>query len=284
MQSEQLVGYESVDDRQWRALHEEPCIERSSFLIIIGTGQQPDFLVVLHQPRLHGVGVVLLLQVDQFRAQVADGGSFVGQLVNVHVADHGDVSCCVLYDVEVAVQVSGHARQSVWQHCADFAQVELVQADGDVLQCRWVRLLAVYLDASAVVGHEVYASLHLVVATQEDVVVLVEVELLISDGGPLGHEVEADAAIHHLCLCSQSDAELVAGVIVAQSEGGSALLQHAVEEGVEHELRILLVVAHLSAEGKVFLALCDSEVDGIEPHVVDFQRVYISASIESRLW
>ena len=95
--------------------------------------------------------------------------------------------------------------------------------------------------------------------------------------------MEADAAVHHLGLCAQPDAQLVVGVVVAHAEGGAALLQHAVEEGVEHELGILLVVAHLSAEREVLPALGDAEVDGVQPHVVDGQRVYVSAAVESRL-
>ena len=138
VQPEQLVGNESVEYRQRRALHEEPRVERSLTFIIIGAGQQADLMAVLHQPGLHGVGVVLLLQVDQLGAQVAYRTALVGQLVHVHVADHRDVSSGVLHHVEVAVQQSGHARQRVGQHGADLAQIEAVQADGDVLQGRRV--------------------------------------------------------------------------------------------------------------------------------------------------
>ena len=55
----------------------------------------------------------------------------------------------------------------------------------------------------------------------------------------------------------------------------------AVKEGIEDELRVLLVVAHLSAKGQSFLALRQREVDGVETQVTDRQRVDIASSINA---
>ena len=71
------------------------------------------------------------------------------------------------------------------------------------------------------------------------------------------------AGIHHLSLHTQPGAQLVVGIIVAYAHRGAMLLQYAVEQGIEHELRILAVVAYLSSERQPLLTLGEPEVDGV---------------------
>ena len=61
-------------------------------------------------------------------------------------------------------------------------------------------------------------------------------------------------------------------------------MQHTVEQGIEHELRVLLVVAYLTTKRQALLALGKAEVDGIQSHIADVQRVYIAVAIDTRFW
>ena len=88
MQAKELVGNEAVDQRQWQAFHAEQGIQRTSTFVIVGTRQQSYLVAILHQAGLHGMGVVLFLQVDQLGAEVAQQVLLVGHVLHIHVADH----------------------------------------------------------------------------------------------------------------------------------------------------------------------------------------------------
>ena len=59
-------------------------------------------------------------------------------------------------------------------------------------------------------------------------------------------------------------------------------MQYAVEEGIEYELRVLLVITYLTTKRQVVLALCQSEIDGVQAHIVIGQRVNIAIAIDTR--
>ena len=283
MESEELVGNESVDHRQRQALEEQACVDELVVLVVIGSREQSYLVVVLHQSCLDGMSVVFLLQIHQLGADIADGAALVGHIVHGHVADHRQLAVGILDDVEVAVEDAGHLGQIVGQDAGDLAQVQLVEADGDVLQRRGVAVLGIDFYAGAVVGNEVYLRAHLMTARQQDEVVGVEVELLVADGRTFGQQVQVDAGIDHLGLGAQTDAQTVVDVVVAHAEGGAALLEQSVDEGVEDKLRVLLVVAHLTLERQVVLALYETEIDGVEAHVVDGQRMDEALAVDACL-
>ena len=150
----------------------------------------------------------------------------------------------------------------------------MVDTDGQILQHRGVLILRIEFQTRLVVGYEVYLCLYpaqalLVLRTsQEDIVVFVQVELLVADGGALGHQFETDAFCFHLRCGAQTDTHPVLVVVVAQSHQCPVLVQVTVEEGVEHELRILPVVAYLSLIGQAFALLGEVQAEGVDPCTV----------------
>ena len=124
-----------------------------------------------------------------------------------------------------------------------------MQTQCQILQHRRILILRIELQTCPVVGDKVYLSLYLLVFGDVDEVVLVQVELFVADGRALGHQPQAQPFVFHLGGGSQTYTHLAFGIEVAQSDQGSVLVEVAVEEGVEHELGILLVVADLSLIG-----------------------------------
>ena len=148
----------------------------------------------------------------------------------------------------VAVKPPGDLRQ-IGNHGGDLTQVDAVQTQCQILQHRRILILRIEFQTSPVVGDKVYLSLYLLVFGDVDEVVLVQVELFVADGRALGHQSQAQPFVFHLGGGPEPYTHLAFGIEVAQSDQGSVLVEVAVEEGVEHELGILLVVADLSLIG-----------------------------------
>ena len=171
--------------------HLEIGIYRATLLIIIiGTREDTDFLVVLHQTCFHGMGVTLLLHIDQFGAEIADRAALVGHLTDGHVADHRDLSVGILHHMVVAIEQARHPRR-IGNDGGDLSQVHLVQAEGNILQRGRIAVLGIDLQTRPVVGNEVNLSLYPLVGAQQDVVVLIQVELLVAYGRTAGHQMQA---------------------------------------------------------------------------------------------
>ena len=202
------------------------------------------------------MGVVLILQIDELRTEVADVCSLVGHVQDTHVGGYGDVLVLVHQDMVVAVQLTREIRH-VRDYRRQFAQVDTVQRYRQVLQHRGVLVLCVDLHARTVVGDEVYLRLYLLVLGDEDIVVAVQVEFLISQCRSFRHESEAQAVGLHLCRRTNPDAHATLVVVIAQTCQGTVLMDMAVDEGVEHELRVPLVVAYLSLIGQTVAFLCE---------------------------
>ena len=185
--------------------------------------------------------------------------------------------------MEVAVQAACHLR-NIRQHGGYFAQVDAVQAQRQVLQHRRVLILGIDLHTRLVVGYQVDFRLNLLVFADEEIVVLVEVELLIADGGALGHHPEAQSFLLHLYGGSQPHAHPALGVIIAQSCQCAVLVDMPVDEGVEDELRIPLVVAHLSLIGQSLALLCQVQAHGVDAGAVVVQRVDVAGAVDTCLW
>ena len=54
------------------------------------------------------MGIVFLLQVNQFGAEVAYGAVLIGEILNGQVADDRYLSASILHYVEVAIEQTGH--------------------------------------------------------------------------------------------------------------------------------------------------------------------------------
>ena len=59
------------------------------------------------------------------------------------------------------------------------------------------------------------------------------------------------------------------------------LVQVAVEEGVEHELRVPLVVTHLSLIGQAFTFLRQVQTEGVNPRTVIDERVEMTLAVDA---
>ena len=282
VEAEDLVWCEAVDERQGGALHVERGVDHALALVPVGASEQSELLFVEHQSGFDGVGVVFLLQIDHFCAEVAHVGSFVGHAGYSHVGGHGDMLILVLQDMVVAVEFAGDAGQ-VGYHRRQLSQVNVVQADGKVLQHGRVLVLCVDLHTGLVVGDEVYLGLYLLVACQEDVVVLVQVELFIAQGRTVGHQPEAHAVVLHLCCGSDAYAHAPLGIVEAQAGQRPVLVEMAVDEGVEDELRILAVVAHLPLIGQPLAFLYETQADGVDQETVVVERVEVSLAVDAGL-
>ena len=280
VETDDLVGHEAVDERQRGACHVERGVDETFILVLVGASEQAELLAVEHQAGFDGVGVVLLLQVHKLGAQVADVGTLVGHACHRHVRGHGDMLILVLQDVVVTVELAGDARQ-VGDDGRQLSQVDMVQADGEVLEHRGVLVLGVDLHTRLVVGDEVYLRLYLLVARQEDVVVGIEVKLLVADGGSLGHQPEAQASWLHLGRGPDPDAHPPLVVIVAQSCQCPMLVEVSVDEGVEHELWVLAVVAYLPLVGEPLTLLPQAQPDGVDADAVVVEREEVALAVDA---
>ena len=144
-----------------------------------------------------------------------------------------------------------------------------MQAECQVLQGIRVTLLRVEADTHAIVCTQVDLCLDLSTATQEYVVVFVKGKLLISQRRTVGHQTKVDTSIDNLGLCSYACTQLVVSIEISHTKGCSAFLQDTVEEGVENELRILLIVTHLTTKRQALLALDEREVDSIKTNITN---------------
>ena len=60
------------------------------------------------------------------------------------------------------------------------------------------------------------------------------------------------------------------------------LVEVAVEQGVEHELRVASVVAHLTLVGQSFTLLRQGKFDGVDAGGVVDQRVEVHLAVDAR--
>ena len=251
--------------------------------VLVDATQQTELLVVEHQAGLDGVGVVLLHQIHHFRTDIADGRTFVGHLLHSHIRGHGDALVHILHDVIVAVQLTSDLRQ-VGDHGGQFSQIQLVDADGEVLQHRRVLILRIELETRLVVGDQVHLRLNLLTLGEEDEIVLVQVELLVADGGTVRHQFQTDTVFFHLRCRTDAHTKPVLIVEIAQTSQGSVLVEVTVEEGIEHELRVLLVVAHLSLITEPLASLREVQADGVDARAVVVERVEMALTVDTCLW
>ena len=223
LQAEQMIGNETIDNVQGQVLQLQIGIERALAYIVIGTRQETYLHIVLHQTGFYGMGGIAFLQIEQFGADIADRTALVGHIANGHIAGYGDMPLGILHHVVVALQHTGHA----W-HIGDdrgyLVQIEFVQADGDVLQSSRVAVRGINLHTHAVLSQQVYIGFHLLVVAQEQVVVGVQLEELVAQGGRFRHKTEMKSAIQHLSLSTNAGTHLIVSIVIAHTKGGSTFL------------------------------------------------------------
>ena len=283
VETENLVGCKAVDQREWHTCHVERGIDDSFALILIGTTEQTELLIVEQQTGLDGVGVVFILQIDELRAEIADGSTLVGHTRHSHIGGYGDVLVPVLQNMVVAVELTCDTRQ-IRYHRRQFSQVDAMEADGEVLQHGGVLMLGVDLQTCLLVGDKVYLRLDLLIAGEENVVVFVQVELLVTQRRTVGQKSEAQAVVLHLGCGSDADTHTALPVEIAQARQCPVLMDVAVEKGVEDELRILLVVADLSLIGQPIAFMYQAQADGVDLDAVVIEREDVSLTVDACLW
>ena len=91
-----LVGNETIGYRQREACHIERGVDIAFALVMIGSTQQSELLIIKHQTGFDGMGVFLFLQIYELSADVTNGRTFVGHIPHSHVGSHGDVAVLIL--------------------------------------------------------------------------------------------------------------------------------------------------------------------------------------------
>ena len=125
LKTHNLIFDESVDERQWEAGHVECGINLSLVLVLIVPAQGAELLIVEHEVGLDGMGVILLHQIYQLGADIADGGSLIGHVLYGHIRDHREFLVLVLQDMVIAVELAGDLRQ-IGYHGGDFTQIDTI--------------------------------------------------------------------------------------------------------------------------------------------------------------
>ena len=171
----------------------------------------------------------------------------------------------------VAIELASNMGE-VGYYGRQLSQIDVMETDGEILQHRGVLMFGVNLHTRFVIGNEVNLRLDFLVLGEEDVVVFIQREFLVADGRPVGHKPEAQTFVLHLCRRSYPD--------TCQS---TVLVDMAVDEGVEHELRIALVVTYLSLIGQTLAFLCEVQVDGVDTDAVIGQGVDMTLAVDARL-
>ena len=242
--------------------HVKGGIDIPFILALIGTAKQSKLFVIEHEPGLNGMGVILFHQVDQLCADISDCRTLISHVPDSHIRGHGDFFILILQDMVVAVQLPRDFGQ-VGNHRGYFAKIQAVYAQGEVLKHGGVLVLSIELDTCFIIGYQVYLGLHFPVTTQEDKVVFVKVELLVTYRGAFRQEAQAHAILLHLGSGSEAHTHLTFRIVIAQTRQCTVFVDMAVDEGVEHELRIFLVVADLSLITETLTFLCQVQAYGV---------------------
>ena len=127
----------------------------------------------------------------------------------------------------------------------DFLQIKLMQSHSKVLQGLFVLVVGIDLHTHAICREQFQVGRHALVASQVEVVVIVDGKLAVTQYGVVGEQVHLDAVLLHISLGTQFQSKAVLFVIKSHLHSRPSLQQIAVEQGVEGVLRIVLGIAHL---------------------------------------
>ena len=174
-------------------------VKRTSTNIIIGTRKQGYLCLVFHQTGFDSMSGIALLEIDHFSADITYRTALVGHIANRHIAGDGEMACRILYDVVVAFHHTRHTGHE-GKNGGNLSEIELIQTEGDILQIGGIGLFGVDLHTHTVSGLQIDMGAYLIVLAQEEVVVGIQVELLVTQCRTLRNEVEVESAIEHLNL------------------------------------------------------------------------------------
>ena len=282
LQADDLIRDETIDDGEWCMGHLEGGIDQSLALVAIGSAEQSELIIVAQEAGLNGVGIILFHHIDHFGADVADGRSLIGEFLHRHVGGHGEAPVMILQDVIVAIQQTRQTGQ-VRNHGRDLLQVDAIHGDCEVLLHRGVLILRIDLNTCLVVGYQIDIGLDMLVAGEEYIVVLVEVKLLITDGGALGQQFETEPVGFHIHRGTNTHTQFVFSVVESQACQGAMVVHMSIDETVEYELRILAVVAHLSLIGEPVSLLREVQTDGVDTRAVIVEGVDMALAVDASL-
>ena len=225
------------------------------------------------------MGTVVLRHIHKLRAEVANGALLIDEILYGKVARHAH-RLVGLHKVHVAIQHAAHIG-CIRNHGEYLLQIEMVQRSRNVLFGLLVLIVGVDLHAGAVVSTQHQVGRHAVVASEEDVVVVVHREFPVSQHGLLAVCAEHQAVILHRSLQAETHSQLALVVIETCAKDGAAVLQHAVDEGIEGVLWVLVVVAHLCLIGGTHRVGANGEVHRVEQHTVNHERLQVQTSIQA---
>ncbi len=201
----------------------------------------------------------------------------------MQVGQHRDALVFVLQQAEVTVEQSGYAR-CVRHYGGNLGQVKLVETDGYVLQHVGILVFRRHLYTRTFVGHEVHLGLYTPVATEEYVVVFIEIELGVAQYRMVRLQVDSHTTVNHLRFRAERHAQLVVSVEIAQRHGGTLVDYFTVEQGCKHKLRVAVVVAHLAVEAERRGVLLHAEGHGVDASAVDYERMDKAFAVETVGW
>ena len=134
LQAKEFARYETVENIQWEALHGKLTIHASPTLAIIGSAEQADLLVVLHNASLDSMGVVTFLQIDQFSTKVSQMTTLVDHIMHGHITGHREMSFSILHHMEVTIEQAAHAWQVIGEDRCQLTQIQTIDTYRQILQ------------------------------------------------------------------------------------------------------------------------------------------------------
>ena len=158
----------------------------------------------------------------------------------------------------------------------------MVERQREVLQHIGVLVFGIEFYAGLVVGYQVDFGLDAVVAADKQEVVAVQVELLVAYRRTLRQQLQAQALVDHRCRSTETNTHAPLVVVVAQTCQCAVLVDVAVNKGVEHKLRVLPVVAHLSLIRQTVAALRQRQAHGVDTGGVVVERVEVHLPVDTR--
>ena len=247
VETNQLVGNESVDHRQWCA-HEVECgIEVSVATVVIHSAQHTNLIVIARDSRLYPMTVFSILQINKLAAEITHRHSLIGKIAHLHVGDNRNLSVGILHQVEVSIHHARYQRHER-HYRSNLFEIETVDADSEILKHCRVSIITIHLHTSAVVGNKVNLGSKPVVASKEYEVVVVETEFLISDERFVGSEMHIDATVEHLGHHPHIESLFI--ILIVELSVGSHFVsvEITINNRLEDELRITLVVLRKQSE------------------------------------
>ena len=199
-----------------------------------------------------------------------------------HVGGHREASFLILQDMVVAIERASESGE-IGNHRGDLLQVDPVQRHRKILSHGGVLILRVDLHTCSLIVDQVDMGLNALVTGQEDIVIGVEVELLIANGGAFRQQFDTQALLLHVCRGTDTQAHLVVLVVVAQPCQCPMAMEMTIDETVEHELRVPAVVAHLQLIAQTLPLLREVQADGVNAGTVVVQRVDMTLTVDTSL-